>query len=106
MNRLDTLIWREATLAGCLALHIPDSRQIQIGKGFPDWVIAGPHGVLFREGKDHNEDTRPEQDEWLSMLHLGGADARVWRRCSDSDLIIKREIARIACPEVQQWMKQ
>ena len=48
-------------------------------KGFPDLVIVGPAGVLFRELKNATNKLSPEQVSWLHTLDLAGADAGVWR---------------------------
>lgn len=49
------------------------------GKGFPDLVVAGGGGVLFRELKAAKGSTTPEQRRWLGMLTTAEADADVWR---------------------------
>ena len=67
-------------------------------KGFPDWVIAGPGGVLFRELKRELENPRPDQEEWLATLAWGGADAGVWRPSDVLSGRVGRELTAIARP--------
>jgi hypothetical protein len=62
-------------LRGLLAFH---SRR-NIGVGFPDLVIAGVGGVIFRELKNDTLQPTPEQMTWLGTLAEGGADAKLWR---------------------------
>ena len=74
--------------------HNSDSRRAH--RGFPDWVIAGPGGVLWRELKREGKHPTEEQDAWLCMLTDAGEDADVWR---PSDLYsgrIARELAAVA----------
>lgn len=49
------------------------------GKGFPDVVLAGEGGLLFRELKSAKGILSPEQKVWLDVLAAAGADAGVWR---------------------------
>lgn len=62
---------------GLLVYHTYDSRRSQ--PGFPDLVIVGKHGVLYRELKTDRGRVSKEQDQWLVALHATGADAKVWR---------------------------
>jgi hypothetical protein len=49
------------------------------GKGFPDLVLVGALGVLFRELKSATGQMSGEQRAWLRMLTGAGQDAAVWR---------------------------
>ena len=60
-----------------LAYHTHDSRRS--ARGFPDLVIVGPRGVIFRELKSDSGETSPEQDLWGWMLCRSGASWQVWR---------------------------
>ncbi len=62
---------------GLLTFHAYDSRRSE--PGFPDLVVVGPHGVLFRELKADRGRLTSEQQIWLDRLAEAGADADVWR---------------------------
>jgi len=62
---------------GLLTFHAYDSRRSE--PGFPDLVVVGPHGVLWRELKSSRGRLTPEQVRWLDRLTEAGADADVWR---------------------------
>lgn len=47
--------------------------------GFPDDVILGPGGVLYRELKREGKNPTPDQQAWLDGLSATGHDAGVWR---------------------------
>ncbi|MBC9000464.1 VRR-NUC domain-containing protein [Micromonospora aurantiaca (nom. illeg.)] len=49
------------------------------GQGWPDLVIAGPGGALFRELKSRTGRVEPDQKVWLSVLTAAGENAGVWR---------------------------
>lgn len=49
---------------GLLWHHDPDSRLSKGSKGFPDLVICGEGGVVFRELKGENGETSADQDRW------------------------------------------
>ena len=59
--------------------HNPDSRRVHGKPGFPDYVIAGPHGVLYREAKDERNSLGPDQRVWGRLLEACGADWGTWR---------------------------
>jgi hypothetical protein len=96
-------LWRErdldehvrglAKLYGLAAYHTHDSRQSPAG--FPDWVIAGPRGVLFRENKRQNGTPTPAQLTWARVLLAAGADYEVWRPADALDGRIKAQLARL-----------
>ncbi len=74
--------------------HTFDSRKSS--PGWPDSVIAGPHGVLVRELKRQREDPTPAQRQWLDDLAATGVNAGVWRPLDWIDGTISRELARLA----------
>lgn len=49
------------------------------GKGWPDLVLVGAGGVLFRELKSAAGSPSEEQRAWLVALNVAGQDANVWR---------------------------
>lgn len=62
---------------GLAVFHSGDSRR-DLCAGFPDLVIAG-NGVIFAELKRDDGRLRPEQTEWLRILHAAGVEAHVWK---------------------------
>ncbi len=60
-----------------LVYHTHESRRSE--HGFPDLVVVGPHGVIFRELKADRGRLTPDQRVWLDRLTEAGADADVWR---------------------------
>ncbi len=62
---------------GCMVYHTHDSRRSE--PGFPDLVIVGTHGVLFRELKTERGRLTGPQNDWLGRLARAGANAAVWR---------------------------
>ena len=63
---------------GLFGFHAHDSRR-SVGKGFPDWVICGKGGLLFRELKSDHGELSPEQRRWRNILLASGQDWAVWR---------------------------
>ena len=58
------------------------------GKGFPDLVIIGPRGVLYRELKGPRGSLSTEQDAWLAALTDAGQDAGVWRETDWPEVVM------------------
>jgi hypothetical protein len=79
---------------GLLSFHSTDSRR-DTSAGFPDLVISGQGGVLYRELKSERGRLRPEQLDWLSRLTQGGADAAIWRPSDMTSGRIKEELTAI-----------
>lgn len=63
-------------------------------KGFPDLVLAGPRGVLYRELKTARGRTTEGQDFWLEVLLASGQDATIWRPADWPERVM-REIGEI-----------
>jgi hypothetical protein len=66
-----------ARMLGLRLYHTHDSRRSY--SGFPDVVVLGTGGLLFRELKRDGTGLKPEQRLWLDALVEAGADAGVWR---------------------------
>ena len=59
--------------------HDPDSRRPNGTPGFPDLVLAGPGGVIFRELKTAGGQLSRDQQLWRYMLQAAGAGYGIWR---------------------------
>jgi hypothetical protein len=78
-------------------IHIPDSRLLLGSRGFPDYIIAGRRGILFRECKPRRSSPlRPGQTAWRYMLQAAGADWGVWAQEDLDDGTAERELEAIA----------
>ena len=78
---------------GLAYFHDHDSRRNRAG--FPDLVVCGTGGFLFRELKSATGRLRPEQLDWLARLEQGGADAAIWRPADLESGRIKDELVAI-----------
>ena len=72
------------------------------GKGFPDLVLAGAGGILYRELKTDAGRLRPEQVVWLRTLKSAGASADVWRPADLRSGRIERELRAVRSRKVPQ----
>jgi hypothetical protein len=72
--------------SGLLTYHTLDSRRSE--RGFPDLVLVGPRGVLWRELKSSSGRLTTDQRTWLDRLNDAGADAAVWRPDSWPDQVL------------------
>lgn len=100
--------------ARLLCYHTHDSRRSE--PGFPDLVVVGPSGLLFRELKSERGRLTADQRQWLERLTEAGADASVWRpsawpdqvllelhgiggRCPSCSFHVEKQGHRDGCPE-------
>ncbi|MFI5068136.1 MAG: hypothetical protein ACHP9Z_29720 [Streptosporangiales bacterium] len=65
-------------------------------RGFPDWVIAGPRGVLFREAKSEDGRRSMAQVRWGKVLAAAGGNYAVWRPADLASGLIEHELETIA----------
>jgi hypothetical protein len=66
-----------AKAMGMLAYH--PFRSMKSVPGFPDTVIVGHRGLLFRELKMPKGVVSSAQAHWIAALTEAGCDAGVWR---------------------------
>ena len=64
---------------GLLWTRNPDSRRALGSRGFPDYVITGPCGTLFREVKDATNTLSSTQRRWSWALMAGHENWGTWR---------------------------
>ena len=79
---------------GFLYYHNPDSRRAV--KGFPDLIIVGRSGVLYRELKDNAGWKTSEQTRWLYSLVAAGQNASVWQPSDLDSGRIEKELQAIS----------
>lgn len=91
---LDDQVHVIARTLGIRRYHTYDSRRSE--PGFPDLVLVGRAGVLYRELKRQTGRTTPAQDEWLAALQGAGQDAAVWRPADLLNGQIARQLTAIA----------
>lgn len=92
-KQLQELVRELAGYLRLLCYHTHDSRRSE--PGFPDLVIVGPNGVLFRELKSARGVLTTDQEQWLSALGAACQNADVWRPGDWPDRI-RRELEVVA----------
>ncbi len=70
--------------------------SIGAARGWPDWVLLGPSGCLFRELKSERGMLTAGQRHVGSMLTRAGLNWAVWRPRDLLDGTIRRQLAGIA----------
>ena len=80
-----------------IGYHVPDSRRATAA-GFPDWVIVGPGGVLWRELKSPYGSLSSGQTQWRYALAAAGQDWGIWRPLDLESGIIAQELQALARP--------
>lgn len=73
--------------------HTYDSRRSP--KGFPDCVIWGLGGVMFRELKRQKEQPKPHQVACMDTMREAGQDVGIWRPSDWFDDTIERELREL-----------
>jgi len=85
---------------GLLAYHAHDGRR-SWGPGFPDLVIVGRGGCIWRECKTEAGSLSPEQRQWGDTLKRAGQNWRIWRPRDRLDGSIGRELANVAAIQTE-----
>jgi len=85
---------------GLLAFHAHDGRR-SWGPGFPDLVIVGRGGCVFRECKTQAGSLSPEQRQWGDTLKRAGQNWRTWRPVDLFSGSIARELADVAAYQLR-----
>ena len=67
----------------------------RFGQGWPDWVVLGPSGALFRELKSASGTLEPEQRIVGQLLGRHGCDWGVWRPAQLADGTIAAQLDAI-----------
>lgn len=95
-QQLQTLVMQAARSHGVLTYHTHDSRRSE--PGFPDLVLVGRSGLLYRELKTEKGKLTPDQEHWLAALVDAGEDATTWRPHQWPDQIVSeiRALGRVA----------
>lgn len=70
-------------------------QSIGSAKGWPDWVILGGRGALFRELKSESGRLSPDQGQVGARLTLAGLDWDVWRPKDLYSGVILRQLQAI-----------
>jgi hypothetical protein len=65
-------------------------------RGYPDWTIAGPGGILFREAKSEDGRRSMAQVQWGRQLERAGGDYAVWRPADLQSGRIEQELLAVA----------
>lgn len=89
-RNIQQLITDALSLKGWLWNHNRDSRHTSGRNGLPDIVAVHPKTgqVLWIEVKGPRTPVRPEQQEWLDALALGGHDARLVRGVDEGHALV------------------
>lgn len=81
---------------GLWGFHVRNS--VGSARGWPDWVILGPGGALFRELKTERNGLSVDQRAVGAKLTRAGLNWAVWRPADLLNGVIARQLAAIAAP--------
>jgi hypothetical protein len=72
-------------------------------RGWPDWVIVGPCGILYRELKTERGTLTPEQRDVGARITRAGGNWSVWRPAQLLDGTIARQLSDLAAVQLELW---
>lgn len=80
------------------------ANRVGASRGFPDLMIVGPGGVLFRElktdiGMGAGRGLRAAQTLWMYRLQAAGLDWEVWQPRDMASGLIGRELDGLEQPD-------
>jgi hypothetical protein len=84
---------------GLFGYHPRNSKGSQAG--WPDWVIIGRGGILYRELKAEHGTLSPEQRHVGELITRAGGNWAVWRPRGLLDGSIARELASLAAIQLE-----
>ena len=84
---------------GLFGYHPRNSKGSQAG--WPDWVIIGRGGILYRELKSEHGSLSPDQRHVGDLITKAGGNWRVWRPRDLLDRTIARELAGLAAIQLE-----
>src|ERR1700759_1492577 len=98
-DSLDAHLRRLMADLGLFAYHTRNSKGSE--KGWPDWVIIGRGGILYRELKAEHGTLSPEQRHVGELITRAGGNWAVWRPRDLLDGTIARELASLAAIQLE-----
>ncbi len=94
---LQALITERCDDLGILWFHDAVPYRNRCTPGFPDLVLAGPHGpVIFAELKSDDGARSFEQARWARAIRHGGGHYRLWKPADWESGTIQRELRELA----------
>jgi hypothetical protein len=100
-DSLDAHVRRLMTDLGLFGYHPRNSKGS--AAGWPDWVIIGRAGILYRELKSEAGTVTPEQRHVGQLITKAGGNFAVWRPRHLLDGTIGRELASVAAVQLPLW---
>lgn len=101
-NDLQTAVIDLAQLLKLRVAHFRPARTttgwvtpIQGDPGFPDLVIVGPYGLIFRELKSKIGRLSTDQNQWILDLKAAGQNVAIWRPEDLTNGTIMRQLRAI-----------
>lgn len=94
-GEIDVQVERKVTRRRLAGYHFADSRKAR-GRGWPDWVIIGPRGILYRETKGDGDRASGYQRATGYALQAHGLDWAVWDSAALYGGVIDRELDQLA----------
>jgi hypothetical protein len=93
-DSLDAHVRRLMADLGLFGYHTRNSKGS--AAGWPDWVIIGRGGILYRELKAEHGSLSPEQRHVGDLITQAGGNWRVWRPRALLDGQIAKELTELA----------
>jgi hypothetical protein len=93
-HELEDAIRRQCLARGILRFHVRDARGMT--RGFPDDVLIGARGLLWRELKSEYGMLTPDQRTVRNALRALGQDWALWRPADLQNGRIARELEEIS----------
>jgi hypothetical protein len=72
--------------------HCPDGRGCHGRPGLPDFIIVGPRGIAFREGKPPGQHPRGGQVDWRYAIVANGLSYGVWTTREEAGGLVAAEL--------------